>query len=338
MRIIELDKNVAVEGPTSLALGFFDGIHIGHRKILEKARDIGLEKGFKSGILTFKAHPLEVLKPGIHFPYLTTIDEREKIIESIGLDYFLILPFTTEIAGISPGSFIEEMLVKKLDVRAIVVGKDYHFGKNAAGNVAMLKEKLQPKGVEIHVIKDISIDNHRIGSTNIRNAIKSGSISDANRGLGRWYSLEGLVQAGKGRGSKMGIPTANLDFPHNKVLPPRGVYCVLVLYKNRIYRGVGSLGDRPTFNEYHPNIEVHLLNFNGKIYGKKIRVFFIRRRRDILKFSSVEELTKNINEDIAACENFFLELSRAEMERNFACCPELAEGSIVWKKDEFMYM
>ncbi len=337
MKIIELDKESRVGGCTSLALGFFDGIHIGHRRILEKARDLGIEKNCKSGILTFKSHPLEILRPGFHFNYLTTNDEREKIIRSIGMDYFLILPFTREIADTSPEDFIEEILMKKLNARVLVVGKDYRFGKGARGNVDMLRSMLEPRGVEIHVISDISLKNRRVGSTNIRNDILNGSIDDANRSLGRWYSLEGEVQPGKQRGRTLGIPTANLDLPTDKVLPPQGVYCVLVLYNNKLYQGVGSVGTRPTFEEYHPNIEIHLLDFNGEIYGEKIRVFFIHRTRDILRFDSSDELVESIRGDISCCKDYYKKITRDEIEQNFNCCPGIVEGNLEWLKKEFTF-
>ena len=335
MEIIELTDKIEVEGCTSLALGFFDGIHIGHKRILEKARDLGIEKDCKSGILTFKVHPLEVLRPGFHFHYLTTIAERKKIVQSLGLDYFLMLPFTREIAATSPEDFVENILWKKLHARYLVTGKDYSFGKNGKGNVALLRKMLEPRGVEIHVISDISLDNKRVGSTNIRNSILSGLIDDANRSLGRWYSLEGEVVKGKRRGRTIGVPTANLNLPIDKVLPPQGVYCVLVLYEGKLYRGVGNVGNRPTFEEYQPNIEIHLLNFNGEIYGEKIRVFFIHGIREIIHFDSAEDLVKRIKEDIDCCRGFFENISREDIERNFKCCPGVVEGNIEWIKKEF---
>lgn len=326
MKIIELDKEVEIEGPTSLALGFFDGIHLGHRRILERAGNISRKKGWRSGILTFNRHPRELLLPDSHFHYLTTLAEREKIVDFIGLDYFIIMPFTREVANTGAGDFIDKILLKKLKARAVVVGYDYHFGKGAEGNVALLREKLEPLGVEVHVMGEIVLDHERVGSTQIRNDILKGAFDHANRSLGRWYSLEGRVIQGKRRGRELGIPTANLALPEEKVIPPEGVYCVLALHEGKIYRGVGNVGTRPTFGEYHPNIEIHLLDFNKHIYGDKLRIFFIRHIRDIIRFDSVSDLVERIKSDITFCREKFGEITPQEMEINFRCCPEALGG------------
>ncbi|MCD4786460.1 MAG: bifunctional riboflavin kinase/FAD synthetase [Candidatus Eremiobacteraeota bacterium] len=321
MQIIELNKIRRLEGPTSLALGFFDGIHLGHRRILEKARRIAKEKGYQSGIFTFYRHPVEVLQPGFCFHYLTTLEEREKIIESLGLDYFLILPFSKEVKSISPEDFIENLIIGRLNARAVVVGKDYKFGRDAGGNIEMLKEKLEPRGIEVHVMDEVLIKNEKIGSTIIRNDITSGLIDHANKGLGRWYSIEGIVRSGNKRGRKLGIPTANLDLPDNKVIPPEGVYCVFALLNGKLFKGVGNMGSRPTFGEYHPTFEVHIMDFSGDIYGEKIRVFFVNKVRDIIKFDTAKDLVKRIKTDINICSERLSKISIGEMEINFKCCP-----------------
>lgn len=321
MEIIELDKIERFEEPTSLALGFFDGIHIGHLRILEKAREIADEKGYKSGIFTFHCHPVEVLQPGFCFHYLTTLEEREKIIESIGLDYFVILPFSRDVASISPEDFIEDLIIDRLNARAVVVGKDYKFGRDACGNIELLKKKLESRGIEVHVMDEVLINDEKVGSTIIRNDITSGFIDHANRGLGRWYSMEGTVRSGNRRGRKLGAPTANLDLPTNKVIPPDGVYCVFVLLNGTLFKGVGSVGSRPTFGEYHPGFEVHIMDFTGDIYGEKIRVFFISKVRDIIKFDTAMDLVERIKIDIDICGDRLSRISGEEMEINFKYCP-----------------
>lgn len=322
MKVIELEKGVLIKEPTSLALGFFDGIHIGHRRLLEKARDIAQQKGYKSGILTFKRHPLEVLKPGFSFHYLTTMEEKMKIVESIGLDYFILMPFTKETADTSPEDFINKTLIENLNIKAAVVGNDYRFGKKAAGNTELLRQMLKPAGAEVHLVDFIQLDNDKVGSTQIRSDILKGSFFSANKHLGRWYSLEGEVITGEKRGRKLGVPTANLALPKDKIVPPEGVYCVYVLYNNKLYQGAGSIGSRPTFGQTSPSIEIHLLNFNSVIYGERIRVFFIKKVRDILKFDIVEDLTTQIKKDVEFCCGVFSEIPQKEKEDNFRCCPE----------------
>lgn len=321
MEIIELSKNVTIKEPLSLALGFFDGIHRAHRHILETARDIAREKGYKSGILTFRDHPVEKLRPGTDFHYLTTLEERIRLVESIGIDYFIILPFDKDTIETSPEDFIKKILLGSLNTRAAVVGCDYHFGYKAQGSVQTLKEMMLPYGVEVIVIESIKSNSEKLGSTAIREAILRGSIDEANMNLGRWYSLEGTVRVGNQRGKKLGIPTANIDLPKNKVIPPEGVYCFFAIYKNKLYKAVGSVGGRPTFGEYSSIIEIHLLDFDGDIYGEKIRVFFVQKIRDIIKFENPEDLIAKIRDDIKFCREFLGNIPSEEIERNISCCP-----------------
>jgi len=321
METIELDKVKQLEEPTSLALGFFDGIHIGHRRILKKAKEIADKEGYKSGMFTFYRHPLETLKPGTSFYYLTTLEERKKIVEYMGLDYFIVLSFSKHVASMSPEDFINALLIRGMGARAVVVGTDYTFGKDRKGNVSLLKKRLEPRGIEVHVMDKVEIDNKKVGSTLIRKDIASGLIDDANKSLGRWYSMEGTVRGGNQRGRKLGVPTANLDLPREKVIPLEGVYCVFVLLEGKIYKGVGSVGSRPTFQEHHPTFEVHIMDFDGDIYGEKIRVFFVKKVRDIIKFDTPQDLVERIKFDINVCWNRLSQVSDKEMEANFKCCP-----------------
>jgi riboflavin kinase/FMN adenylyltransferase len=321
MEIVTVDKMYDMQEPTVLALGFFDGIHRGHRKILELARDLAVEKGCRSGILTFPRHPVETLRPEKAFHYLTTIEEREKIVENIGLDYFFLLPFNSETAGMPAEDFIEKILLEKLKLKDAVVGRDYRFGNKARGNVAMLVEKLNSIGGEVHVVEEIREKEGKVGSTAIREDLMHGMIEAANNSLGRWYSLEGEVQHGKRRGRELGVPTANLDLPAYKIIPPEGVYCFFALYEGKVYKAIGSVGGRPTFNEFHPNMEIHLFNFEGNLYGKRLRVFFVHKIRDIVKFNETDELVAQIEQDKEFALDFLGRIPESEIRRNLDCCP-----------------
>ncbi|MCE1247654.1 MAG: bifunctional riboflavin kinase/FAD synthetase [Firmicutes bacterium] len=321
MKVVYLNDQFELQGNSVLALGFFDGIHRGHRKILELARDLAKEKGCSSGILTFPRHPVETLRPEVGFHYITTFEERERIVATLGLDYFFLLQFDKVTANMPAEDFVNNILIKKLKIKAAVIGRDYRFGYQARGNKEMLKEMLEAVGGEVHVVEEIRENNTKVGSTAIREDLMNGYIEAANYSLGRWYSLEGVVQSGKQRGRELGVPTANLDLPVYKIIPPEGVYCFFALFNGKLFKALGSVGGRPTFGEYHPNIEIHLFDFHGNLYGKKLRVFFVHKMRDIVRFNSTDELVEQINKDKDAAREYMDAIPESEIERNLACCP-----------------
>lgn len=321
MITLKLDEGLRLVESTSLALGFFDGIHTGHRRILQEARDYGDGNNLKSGILTFGKHPVEYLDPASDFRYLTTLDERIRLAELMDLDYFVILPFDDSTFSLSPADFIDNILVNQLNTRNVVVGRDFRFGSGARGDAEHLRQKLSEHGIDMTIVDDVSLDGERISSSSIRRKILKGDMKGANRELGRWYSLWGIVESGKMLGRRIGIPTANLRFPEKKIIPPEGVYCMLILLDGVIYRGAGNVGPRPTFGEASPRIEVHIFDFSGDIYGRKIRIYFLRKIRDIVKFQGTVELVGAIRNDIDFCNDIFNNITRDEIDINCLNCP-----------------
>lgn len=286
-----------------ITIGNFDGVHIGHQalfhEVIEKAEAID----GTSVAMTFEPHPIRVLKQNNHPPLITLYEQKAELIERTGIDVLICIPFTLEFAALSAEDFIKELLVQKIGMRAIVVGKDYSFGKNREGNIEMLRSYAPQYGFEVIVagwVKSARAMEDRISSTRIRELISDGLMEQAEKMLGRSYQIRGRVVTGRDRGGKLlGIPTANINLS-DELCPKTGIYAVTVEFNGQKYKGVANIGYSPTFNDHQFTVEVHILDFNDNIYGKKIRVNFIKRIRDEKKFSSISELIDQIKLDIAA--------------------------------------
>ncbi|MFC1858867.1 bifunctional riboflavin kinase/FAD synthetase [Thermodesulfobacteriota bacterium] len=302
MKIIEnLD---AIREPFKNAvvtIGNFDGVHIGHQSlfhlVVEKADAI---KG-TSIAMTFEPHPLRVIKQNTHLPFITLYEQKTELIKSTGIDVLICIPFTREFAGLTATEFVADILVKQIGMKAIVVGKDYTFGKDREGNLDFLKTSSGDLGFEVIVLDWIQSAKwpERISSTRIRELVQEGEIEKAQKLLGRHYQIRGTVTAGRDRGGKLlGFPTANINL-HDELCPKAGVYAVTVEFLNKKYKGVANIGYSPTFGDHLFTLEVHLLDFTENIYGKKILVNFIKRLRDEIKFSGISDLSEQIKKDIA---------------------------------------
>jgi riboflavin kinase/FMN adenylyltransferase len=286
-----------------ITIGNFDGVHIGHQalfhEVIEKAEAIGCT----SVAITFEPHPLRVLKRNNHPPLITLYEQKSELIERTGIDILICVPFTPEFAALSAQQFVRDLLVQKLGIKAIVVGEDYSFGKHREGNIDLLKSYATDYGFEVIVagwIKSARALAARISSTKIRELITDGRMEQAEKMLGRNYQIRGKVVTGRDRGGKLlGIPTANINL-HDELCPKTGIYAVTVECEGEQYRGVANIGYSPTFEDHEFTVEVHILDFSDNIYGKKIRVNFIRRIRDEIKFSSISELIDQIKLDISA--------------------------------------
>ncbi|MGB5156120.1 bifunctional riboflavin kinase/FMN adenylyltransferase [Desulfobacterium sp. N47] len=284
-----------------VTIGNFDGVHIGHQAlfhaVIEKADSIN---GTSVGI-TFNPHPVKVLKKNRHIPLITIHEQKIELIEKTGLDVLICIPFTPEFAKLPALEFIKDLLIKKIGMKAIVVGNDYVFGKNREGNTEFLKACSKEYGYEVIVADWISITNTipgRISSTKIRKLVAEGRVAKTQQLLGRYYQIRGTVEKGRNRGGKLlGFPTANL-LMQDELAPKKGVYAVTVEYNGLKYKGVANIGYSPTFDDNIFTIEVHLLDFNKDIYGKNIRINFVKRIRDELKFSGIAELSEQIKKDI----------------------------------------
>jgi riboflavin kinase/FMN adenylyltransferase len=249
-------------------------------------------------VITFDPHPKKVLHPDIKpFYLITTLEEKIQLLEEVGIDGVILLPFSLEFSKISAEAFVNQILWYTLHIRKIFVGHDYSFGKNKVGNVTFLANKGKKFGFGVEVFSAVKFGDETISSTRLRYAILNGNVKMAMRLLGRPYIISGTVIPGKSRGTALGIPTANIK-PEKELIPAEGVYAVIVQLEDNRYRGVLNIGFNPTFSDNERSIEVYILDFSENIYGKSVKVFFIDRIRDEVKFDTPEQLVGQIKQDV----------------------------------------
>jgi riboflavin kinase/FMN adenylyltransferase len=286
-----------------ITIGNFDGVHIGHQALFHEAIEKAEAIGGTSVAMTFEPHPLRVMKKNNHPPLITLYEQKSELIERTGIDVLICVPFTLEFAAQTAEQFVRDLLVRKIGIKAIVVGQDYSFGKNREGDLDLLKSYGPEYGFEVIVagwIKSARALADRISSTKIRQLVMDGRMERAEKMLGRNYQIRGKVVAGRDRGGKLlGIPTANINL-HDELCPKTGIYAVTVECGGNQHRGVANIGYSPTFKDHEFTVEVHILDFSANIYDKQIRVNFIKRIRDEIKFSNISELIDQIKLDIAA--------------------------------------
>ncbi|MCD6256056.1 MAG: bifunctional riboflavin kinase/FAD synthetase [Deltaproteobacteria bacterium] len=280
-----------------ITVGNFDGVHIGHQGLLKEVKKRADKMSGTSIVLTFEPHPLKVLKEK-KIPLITPFERKIELIEKLGIDVVICLPFTREFSKVSAREFVEEILLKKIGMKEIVVGYDYTFGHKREGNIDLLKKLGDELGFKVCILGPILVDNMIVSSTRIRNLIMEGELEKVKILLNRYYQVSGEVIAGHDRGGRLlGFPTANLKLV-NEVFPKNGVYVVEVIYNNKVYGGVTNIGFKPTFGNDALSVETHILDFDQNIYGKKIKLNFIKRLRNEKKFSSIEALAAQIKRDI----------------------------------------
>jgi riboflavin kinase/FMN adenylyltransferase len=286
-----------------LTVGNFDGVHLGHQALFHTVTEKAEAIGGTSVAMTFQPHPMKVIRPGYHPPLITLLEQKIELIERADLEVLVIVPFTRTFASLSPREFVEDVLIRKVGMAAMVVGSDYTFGKYRAGNVRQLRNFSELFDFELIVADWIQIvkeNSKRISSTKIRELVTAGRVDKAPDLLGRYYQIRGRVTTGRDRGGKLlGFPTANINL-QDELCPGSGIYAVTVERNHRIYDGVANIGYSPTFDDNLFTIEVHILDFDENIYGEKIRINFIQRIRDEKKFAGVTELSDQIRKDVEA--------------------------------------
>lgn len=291
-----------------LTIGTFDGVHLGHQKILQMLNNEAKKIGGESVLFTFYPHPRMVLLPNSHgLKLIQTQEEKIEKLEKMGLQNLIILPFTKEFSNLSATEFVEEYLVNRLHVSKLVIGYDHQFGKNREGSLDFLKSIAPSYNFEVIEISAKEIDDVNISSTKIRTAIENGNISVANAYLGQPFELKGKVIKGKELGKTIGFPTANIQLESDlKILPKIGVYAVeIILPSNTLCKGMMNIGIRPTVsNENSLSIEVHIFDFNENLYDTFIVVRLLSYIRSEQKFSSVDELKKQLQQDEKICREF----------------------------------
>ena len=289
-----------------ITIGNFDGVHLGHQALFHEVIEMADAIDGTSIVMTFEPHPVRVLKQNGHLALITIYEQKIELIESAGVDVLICVPFTKEFATISAKEFVQNVLLKSIGMKAIIVGKDYTFGKNREGDIELLKTYAKNLGFEIIVADWIQTSKNwpgRISSTRTRELIMEGKVDEAQKLLGRYYQIRGKVTTGRDRGGKLlGFPTANIIL-QNELCPKNGIYAVTVEYSGKIYQGVANIGFSPTFDDHIFSVEVYILDFNENIYGQKIRVNFVQRIRDEKKFSNIPELSDQIKKDIVRARN-----------------------------------
>ena len=298
MKIIQTISNFNSLEKTVVTIGTFDGIHIGHQKILKDLIETAKKENKKSVLLTFFPHPRMVLQKEVTIQLLNTIEEKSSLLEKMGLDYLIIHPFSKEFSRLTALDFVRDILVNQLNTSRLIIGYDHHFGKNREGNIHQLKEYSSLYDFNVEEIPAQDIDNVSVSSTKIRNALQEGSLKTANNYLGYNYMLNGTVVNGKSLGGKIGFPTANLEVNETyKLIPKTGDYIIKTVIDSVLFYGMMNIGFRPTVSGKDQTIEAHLFNFNKDLYGKNLRLellYFLRKEK---KFDSIDDLIVQLKLD-----------------------------------------
>lgn len=292
-------SGIPADRGTVATVGTFDGVHRGHWAVLQEIRERARASGRRAVLVTFHPHPLKIIRPQEAPPLLTTPVEKKEILAESGLDYAAFLDFTPALAAYEPRRFVEEILVGRMGVEELVIGYDHGFGRGRSGDADMLRSVGAELGFTVDVVGPVSAADEPISSSRIRDWIRNGEMGRAREGLGRPYSMQGVVVKGDGRGKQLGFPTANLSgFSPDKLLPPEGVYAVRGITRSGIHPGALHLGPRPTFQGAPPSVELHLIDFEGDLYGEVVRVDFVRTLRGVHPFDSVQALVAQMRADI----------------------------------------
>jgi riboflavin kinase/FMN adenylyltransferase len=304
MKIIDhLDKIKEPFKNAVITIGNFDGVHIGHQALFHEVIETAENIGGTSIAMTFDPHPIRVLKQNGYPPLITLYEQKAELIGRTQIDVLICIPFSRAFAALPAESFVRDLLVGRIGMKAIVVGEDYSFGKNREGNIDLLKAYAPRYGFEVIVADWIRMSKgftERISSTRIRQLVKQGLMEQAEKMLGRYYQIRGRVVTGRDRGGKLlGIPTANVNL-HDELCPKTGIYAVTGECRGQPFKGVANIGYSPTFENHEFTVEVHIFDFDDDIYGEIIRVNFVKRIRDEIKFANIPELIDQINKDIAA--------------------------------------
>jgi riboflavin kinase/FMN adenylyltransferase len=304
MRIFEsLDFSERFVNPV-LTIGNYDGLHLGHKRIMERIQEKARDLNGTSMLMTFHPHPLTILRPDKFIGLITPLHVKKRLIEEAGIDVLIIIPFTDDFRDITPEAFVDNLLVKKLGIKGLIVGYDFKFGKEGKGNVEHLAFHSTEYGFFFEIQGAITFDGEKVGSNRIRKMIQEGDVGKAALHLDRPYMIEGTVVKGEGRGRTIGFPTINLktEFP---LIPKRGVYFTDVDVGGKRYSAVTNIGYNPTFDGQSLTIETYILDFSGDLYDQEIALYFLERIRDEVRFSSVDELKERIWKDVEVARNYF---------------------------------
>jgi riboflavin kinase/FMN adenylyltransferase len=290
----------------AITVGTFDGVHRGHWAVLQRLCEAAREDDLHSVLVTFDPHPRQIVRPEIAPRLLTTPNEKKGILSLSGIDYAVFLSFTRSLSLYLPEEFVRDVLLERFRLKRLVVGYDHGFGRDRSGDAETMREVGARYGFDVEVLGPALMNDETISSSRIRSALRAGDVERAAKGLGRPYSLTGVVVHGEGRGRTLGFATANVAVGHSdKLLPRDGVYAVGAASRSHQGPGLLHLGPRPTFRGSPPSIELHLLDFDGDLYGEHVQVEFLARLRDIQPFASASQLVEQMRHDRQAAVDFF---------------------------------
>ncbi len=302
MRVVrDFNRYCDINNPV-VALGNFDGIHIGHQALIKKTVDTAKKIDGTAVLFTFYPHPIKVVEKRREPFIIQTFKEKVKIAESLGIETVVCARFTKSFANMHPEDFIKDILIDKLRVKSVCVGHDYTFGKDGRGGIKTLREYANRYGFELSVIPPVKIDGIIVSSSRIREFLRVGNVKYANKFLGRPYKISGVVKKGDGRGASLGFPTANI-YPKNEIILKNGVYAAYVYVDSKKYKAAVNVGNNPTFKGVDKHIEVFIMEFNENIYSKKIEIEFVDFIREEKRFRKVDELIARIDKDIKIINN-----------------------------------
>jgi riboflavin kinase/FMN adenylyltransferase len=280
-----------------LTIGVFDGVHLGHKHLFSQLKERARQQNLLSGVVTFRRHPQEVLSPGTNLLYLTSLVQRVTLLQNEGVGAVIDLSFTSELSQLRAGEFAG-LLKKYLRMKELVVGLDFILGRNREGNIECLSALGQTMGFMITVVPLVRINDEVVSSTAIRNTITTGDMKRASGLIGRYFSLSGCVITGSGQGVELGFPTANLEIARQQILPADGVYASIAHIGDKIYQSMTNIGKKATFGGNERTTEVHVLGYNGNLNGYELKIDLVERLRNEVRFDTIEELKKQISEDI----------------------------------------
>jgi riboflavin kinase/FMN adenylyltransferase len=305
MKIFHGTENANILRPTVLTLGVFDGLHLGHQKIMKTVVERAAAVGAVPTAITFDPHPRSVLHAESAPPLLQTLDQRLASFEVLGIRQAIVILFTRDFAAQPADEFLSAIVRDRLHAREVYLGKGFAFGRDRGGNIALLRAMSDKLGFVADEVDEVQVRGQRISSSKIRELLASGHVNLARQMLGRPYGVEGVIIRGNRRGHTIGFPTANLK-PHNRVIPRYGVYATATLIEGAWRKSITNIGVRPTFeNEAEASIETYVFDFDGDLYGDVLRVRFLHRIRDERKFSGIDELKAQIEKDTGRARNYF---------------------------------
>jgi riboflavin kinase/FMN adenylyltransferase len=280
-----------------ITIGVFDGVHIGHKYLIVQLKKHAKQQGLRAIAITFDRHPQEILNPDSQPPYLTDIYEKAHLLKLEGLDEVIVLSFTPELSRVGARKFLE-LLREHLRMRGLVIGPDFALGKNNEGNIPTLIKLGEEMGFSVTVIPPVVKNGDTVSSTAIRLSLAKGNMEKVEKLMGHPFSLHGKVIHGKGRGKDLGFPTVNLDISPGQALPAEGVYATIARVENKTFPSVTNIGTNPTFGKNKRTVEAFLIGFNNEIYTHQVRIDFIKKIRDEIKFSDANQLKNQIEQDI----------------------------------------